>query len=54
MKHLPSHGKLSKSDDWVLSQKIRGELKIVVIKSKGGNHMISFKWRHFKKDMMLM
>jgi putative transposase len=37
-----------------LSQKIRDKVKIIAIKSTGGNYMICFKWRHFKKDMILM
>jgi transposase-like protein len=38
----------------VLSQEIRVKIKLSAIKSSGGNNMINFKWRHFKKDMILM
>lgn len=40
--------------EWALSQKNKGWFTIGAINTKGVTNMISFKWRHFKQDIILM
>jgi len=40
--------------NWVLSQKDSIWFKLIAINNICDDNMLSFKWRHFKKDMILM